>query len=573
MDRKSIMKSALLLCLATLGYVVALAQAPATLSQTQAEAYASIGRVWGFLKYYHPAVATRTYNWDSVLIAALPKDSSVMDVARGQQVIDRLLAVAGPVPDCQVCPPAFDSAQAVNVDWGWMEENTLLRSGQMAQLQRIRDQHEPGENGYIGKLFETKANWQANKFLMDAGYQDISAFDYRHRLMAAFHYWSVIEYFFPYKSSANPYWDKTLSEAVPRFVQAGSDHSFQLAMLWLANQPHDSHANGSFSNYLADNWYGNYRFPFSLRAVEDSMIVVDDFFSDSLAQLCEIQAGDQIVAIDGQSIWSYMTSKGHYIGASHQAAKLNYMLLYAIMSIDSSSYLTFIREGDTIQEHVHRYLTNSIPWFQVRQDTWEWVGASQNMLLARVSQMSSSQEARRLVRRAKQAEGIILDLRSHQLWSEAFMTLFEVLQPAEPTFTWHFSPSYDYPGFLGPSWQQELGAGNPRRKKLKQKAVVLLIGKNVLSQTEFLIMHLQTHPKAYSIGSRTGGALAAIGRIYLPGGFRANFTQHGMTYADGTPIFGCGVKLDETIIPTQADIRTGRDPVLERAIEYLNEQL
>ena len=571
MGGKNTMKSAFLLCLTTLSCVAALAQAPAPLSPPQVEAYANIGRVWGFLKYYHPAVGSKTYNWDSVLVAALPRDSSVMSAEIGLQVVDRLLEVAGPVPDCQVCPPEFDSAQAVNVDWGWMEKNALLRSDQMAQLQRMRDQREPGENGYIGEMFEDRDLPLYKKFLMDAAYDDIDHFDHRHRLMTLFHYWQVIESFFPYKHTANPDWDATLREAVPRFVQAHGVPQFQLAMLWIANQINDSHANASYSPHILAHWYGRYRFPFELRVVDDRAVVVNAFLSDSLKTQSKVQIGDRVVAIDGQEIWAHLRQRGEYIGASHPAAKERYMLLYAITGIQPRATLTLVRAGDTLQLIVDRYLIDRLPARQMRQRTWERVGAGQDFLLIRAAQLESSSEARRLMRKAKRAQGMIIDLRAYGLWSNGFMTMFEHLQPAEATFTMHASGRYDYPGFLEIPWPQALGEGNQRGQTLQQKPVVLLIGNNVLSNDEYMIMHLQAHPHTYHLGSPTGGALGPIGRIDMPGGFQAHFTQHGVTYADGTPIFGRGVKLDETVLPTRADIRAGRDPVLERAIEYLHE--
>lgn len=37
------------------------------------EKLASLCKVWGFLKYYHPNVANGTYNWDDQLLTIIPK--------------------------------------------------------------------------------------------------------------------------------------------------------------------------------------------------------------------------------------------------------------------------------------------------------------------------------------------------------------------------------------------------------------------------------------------------------------------------------------------------------------------
>jgi hypothetical protein len=37
----------------------------------------ALGKVWGFLKYYHPAVATGAVNRDSLLVATIPVVRSI----------------------------------------------------------------------------------------------------------------------------------------------------------------------------------------------------------------------------------------------------------------------------------------------------------------------------------------------------------------------------------------------------------------------------------------------------------------------------------------------------------------
>jgi len=42
------------------------------LNDQNIEALTALGQVWGFLKYYHPAVAAGNYNWDAELMRILP---------------------------------------------------------------------------------------------------------------------------------------------------------------------------------------------------------------------------------------------------------------------------------------------------------------------------------------------------------------------------------------------------------------------------------------------------------------------------------------------------------------------
>src|SRR5215208_4625100 len=50
------------------------AQSPARDSTTRTERLAGLGRVWGFAKYFHPALGyRRDIDWDAALVTAIPK--------------------------------------------------------------------------------------------------------------------------------------------------------------------------------------------------------------------------------------------------------------------------------------------------------------------------------------------------------------------------------------------------------------------------------------------------------------------------------------------------------------------
>src|ERR1700760_3754744 len=72
------------------------------LSPEKIEQLADFGRIWGFLKYYHPAVTAGKYDWDAVYfryVSAIirEKDEKVNEVE--EKLIDDL----GEVPPCSPC--------------------------------------------------------------------------------------------------------------------------------------------------------------------------------------------------------------------------------------------------------------------------------------------------------------------------------------------------------------------------------------------------------------------------------------------------------------------------------------
>lgn len=531
-----------------------------------------VGRTWGFLKYYHPELGQMTINWDSLLVSKLPDDAKTISTSTATDIIEELLHSVGDVPDCSTCNKEFGEQDAINLNWSWIKAGKYLRTSQAKQLMRIRDHRQPAPNLYIQDWIKTNGSFRINEFVMDAQYDSWSLMkDYRYRLAALFHYWNVIEYFFPYKHSANPDWDLVLRKGLDRFMEAGSAAALQMAMLWLSNQLNDSHANGSTSSFIVQNLFGNRKLPLDLLIIEDSLVLVRDITSDSLAKKLGIQPGDELVGADGKPIFELFQADAPYVAASHPEAKNAYLCYYFTVDTQQVTRLGFRRGGKLFEQTVQRYSFQRLADFQqeVSHSLVRTVGPNKEFLYLSLEKIPSKAELKTFIKGAKKSKGIVLDLRHHGMFRGTAMKLTEIFCPPDAPLAIEFHPDYDYPGSLS-NRKMQRAKGN-LSKDLAALPLVLLVGNNVLSRDEYFIMHLQTHPKSYTIGTPTGGALATLGRVSMPLGFKAHFTQHGMTYPDGTAIFGKGVKLDRRIFLTKESIAQQQDLSLEEAIKYLTQ--
>ena len=70
------------------------------LTPRQVDNLAVLGRVWGFVKYYHPAVARGDHNWDAEMLRILPKVLKAKNTAERIAVPSTWLTALGPVPPC-----------------------------------------------------------------------------------------------------------------------------------------------------------------------------------------------------------------------------------------------------------------------------------------------------------------------------------------------------------------------------------------------------------------------------------------------------------------------------------------
>lgn len=74
------------------------------------------------------------------------------------------------------------------------------------------------------------------------------------------------------------------------------------------------------------------------------------------------------------------------------------------------------------------------------------------------------------------------------------------------------------------------------------------------------------------VGGPTAGANGNVNALNLPGGFRITFTGMRVIKHDGSQHHLLGIQPDAPIEPTVAGIRSGRDEVLEKALEVIKKQ-
>jgi len=71
------------------------------------------------------------------------------------------------------------------------------------------------------------------------------------------------------------------------------------------------------------------------------------------------------------------------------------------------------------------------------------------------------------------------------------------------------------------------------------------------------------------IGSPTSGANGDVTFFYIPGDISIRMTGQSVRHADGRQLQRVGILPDIEITSTIEGIRSGKDEVLERAIEYV----
>ena len=161
----------------------------------------------------------------------------------------------------------------------------------------------------------------------------------------------------------------------------------------------------------------------------------------------------------------------------------------------------------------------------------------------------------------RRLEGLILDLRiasSSRGWPlEALYTMF-------------------YDGELGEFYnrnnKQQIEVQGQDVNGSQEVPLVILVGENTTGLPEILAAGLQLQERAVVIGEPTPGGIETTTAFYLPDGSQAFIESTSFLLPNGEEVGNTGVIPD---IPMQLgwdEILPDRDPVLDRAIQYLDEQ-
>ncbi|MEM6261014.1 MAG: hypothetical protein AAGI38_00800 [Bacteroidota bacterium] len=284
------------------------------LDSAQIERYIGVGRVWGFLKYYHFKVAKGGLDWDAALVKIFEEGTFDQNDSAYHQALRDLIGTAGQFKKGKRAKFPIGDQETRNVDWSWIADTTKLPEEITHYLQAVRSYHHFKKNHYV-----QKTQYEYRRYILDHSYVNQRAPDVSVRLLGLFQYWNVIWYFYPYKNLAPEPWEDKLYEFIPLFIQAEGRHAYYRVMLQLTKQLKDTHSD--FSHSPSDpEIYGYARFPFSFTSLSDTSIWISKIWMDSFPGRGQLKAGDQPLGINGTEIQENINRLTPYIAASNESA-------------------------------------------------------------------------------------------------------------------------------------------------------------------------------------------------------------------------------------------------------------
>ena len=533
------------------------------LTALQVDNLATLARVWGFLKYHHPAVTAGKQEWDHDLLSMMPRILS----ARSHQDADALLAnwidSLGPIDECTVCTQLNSLALKLKPDLDWINDTKTLGATLSDQLQavyrnRVRDRQyyvalAPG----IGNpVFKHESEYDTLKF-PDSGFQ----------LLGLFRLWNIVEYWAPDRDMIGEDWNRVLAESIPSIALAADHDAYGRALLAVIAKINDTHANLWNAMNLRPP-AGSCRLPVNVRFVGDRAIVTG-FTAESGEKTTGLKPGDEITAIDGVSVSKLVADWTPLYADSNSAARLRDMARTLIKGNCGPVRINVRRQRASLVMNLVRAPVSEAGAPAVTHDL---PGPAFRLLSKDIAYLKLSSvkvaDVPGYIESEKSTRGLIVDIRNYPSEYVVFALGSLLVRQVTP-FVVFTVADFSNPGAFHANLPVTLAPGVPHY----DGKVAILVDETTQSQGEYTTMALGSSPNAIVVGSTTAGADGNTSDIPLPGGFQTRISGLGVFYPDGSPTQRVGIRVDVKALPTVAGIREGRDEVLESAIRQIAPEL
>jgi C-terminal processing protease CtpA/Prc len=512
----------------------------------------TLAKVWGFLKYHHPAITSGTKHWDYELLRVLPSVLAAPDRAAADAALVRWIDGLGPVAACHPCAKLSTDGLAVRPELGWIDDRVRLGSDLVTRLRAIYDNRVPYQQFFVSLAlglnkpeFHHEPRYDAA--LPDAGFQ----------LLALFRFWNIIEYWAPDRALADSPWDAVLAELVPEVMSASTTQDYHRAMLRAIAHQRDGHAWLAGAED-AQPPVGSCRLPIDVRFVERHAVVTKLHGPDT-----GLEVGDELIDVDGVAVDQLIARWSPYYSASNDTARLRHIAAALPQGDCTQAALGIDRSDRSLRVSLARthHAESGMPWHDRAGPTFRLL--SPDVAYLKLSSVKAHDVAQ-YIEQAADTKGLVVDIRNYPSEFVVF-ALGALLVDHTVPFARFTSADLSNPGAF--YWGDAVTL-EPEKPHYPGK-VVVLVDDVSQSQSEYTAMALRAAPHTTIAGSTTAGADGNVSSFAMPGGLRTVLSGLGVFYPDRRATQGVGIVPDISVAPTIAGIRAGRDEVLEAAIRSI----
>jgi hypothetical protein len=533
------------------GFKIAVTQ----LSKIQIDNLVTLGKVWGFLKYHHPAVTAGKRQWDYDLLRILPAVLAANDKAAANAAILKWIQTLGPVQPCNPCAKLDRLKLQFAPDLDWISNQQQLGPELSRELQSIYANRSIGSQFYVSLMPEVLNA----KFEHELPYLNLKFPDFGFQLLGVYRFWNAVEYWSPYRNIIGEEWNAVLARSIQSACLAKDADSYTREFFKLTASLHDGHSSLWNSLDLRPP-VGKCQLPVNVRILENQPVV------SNLAPgvTTDLKVGDVIAELDGISTAQLVKDWLPYYSGSNEVARLRDIARFMTRGNCGPTSLRVRRADKELQLSVARVaLAVPMPGIMTHDLSGETFRLlSKDVAYLRLSSVNAA-NINKYLDQAQGTKGWIIDIRNYPSDFMVF-DLGSHLVKERTDFATFTNGDLANPGAFFWGHTEAIQPAQPHY----DGKIIILVDEVTMSQAEYTAMAFRA-TGATVVGSTTSGADGNISGIALPFGLRTIISGIGVFYADRTPTQQIGIVPDILVKPTVAGIAAGRDEVLEQAIRQI----
>ena len=393
-------------------------------------------------------------------------------------------------------------------------------------------------------------------------------------------FWSEARFNFPFFARLPDLdWDRQYMEYLPQVRAAQTTADYYRVMMRFAATLRDGHTHVYPPKELNDTFYAGPAL--STQLIEDKVLITGVY--DLALEAKGIQVGEEIVSVNGQPVHEYAESAvAPYVNGFTTQDRNKRIYRYLLLDGPKADpvELTFRgASGATKTISVHRYCEASSTCTWPKNEPALFKMLPGNIAYLAVNEFGDDKGAKTMrdnFASITQAKGLIIDVRENDGGNS--MNGFSILSMLTGKPIQSFSgKTLDYKAdvratYGSPEWFREpTWELSPDPTHFYAKPVIVLTSATTYSAAEDFVVLFDAMRRGTLVGETTGGSTGQPLIFRLPGGGGAWICTRDVAYPDGRVFEGVGVVPQVKVSPSVSDIRQGRDPALERAIEMLQE--
>ncbi|MCL2651258.1 MAG: S41 family peptidase, partial [Candidatus Azobacteroides sp.] len=354
---------------------------------------------------------------------------------------------------------------------------------------------------------------------------------------------------------------------------AKNELEYELAVTQLIGEVCDTHAGLWGGGDKIDSLKGDEQAPVQVQFIENKWVITDyyinaypHFSNAEKVKETGLKIGDIITHIGGKPVEAIVDSIKKYYPASNEAARMRNIANDLLRSDQSVVYINYLSSNQPKQKRLLLTKRNNLYPYYTPKDTTTQCYKFISKDIGYITLKSIKDEDIPAIKETfKNTKGIIIDIRNYPSAFTPF-TLAPYFVSKSTPFVKFTNGNVNNPGEFTFTSPLKI----PKPKETYQGKLVVIVNENTQSSAEYQSMAFRVGNNTTIIGSQTAGADGNVSEIFLPGGLKTWISGIGVYYPDGRETQRIGIVPDIEVKPTIKGIREGRDEVLEKAIEIIN---